>query len=340
MKKCSHLKTLLIFVFACLTFEGQALHEPEEQFAKADSIAGLYAGHSILDLRSLSEKLTTSLSTDGEKFRAIYSWVCNNIKNDYSFYRKNKKMREKLKDKPEALKEWNRKSHPKAMKTLIKEHKTVCTGYAYLVKELAYFANIECNVINGYGRTIEGNIGGKGIVNHSWNSVKINNTWYLCDPTWSSGLINVQKAGFVKQFNEGYYLSAPELFVLNHYPLDTTWLLLNKKPTLDEFLNRPLVYRGAFSQKIIPQFPSTFHVDVKKGEKFTLRFEALDEIQDNKVELQINRSSSGNSIFPEIYQDAYGYYCLDHTFLSTGTFDVHLLLDNQYILTYSIKVIR
>ena len=65
-------------------------------FAKADSVAALYPDHSLRDLRTLSHKLTTSLSTEEEKFRALYKWVCDNIANDYSFYAINKSKREKL----------------------------------------------------------------------------------------------------------------------------------------------------------------------------------------------------------------------------------------------------
>lgn len=312
----------------------------EIKLTKADSIAALYARHTITDLKGLSHKLTASLPADVEKFRAIYRWVCNNIDNDYSFYTKNKRMREKLKDSPEELKDWNRKFHPKVFEKLVKEHKTVCTGYAYLVKELAYYANIECHIVDGYGRTAQANIGGEGIPNHSWNAVKLRDKWYLCDPTWSSGSINVQQSSYVKQFSEAYFLASPSLFVLNHYPLDTKWILLDETPDLIDFLNNPLVYKGALHHKVIPEIPSTFNVIAKKGEMHTFRFTTVEATLQAKVELQINRSSSSVSEYPQVYQGANGLYCIDHMFNSKGVFDVHLLLDNQYVSTYSVKVIK
>src|SRR5690606_27087132 len=104
---------------------------------------------------------------------------------------------------PEGLKEWNRKSHPRVLQTLLRQHKTVCTGYAFLVKELAYHAGITCEVIDGYGRTPQANIEGDGIPNHSWNAVQLNNAWYLCDATWSSGTNDPQQAKFIKKYNKG-----------------------------------------------------------------------------------------------------------------------------------------
>jgi len=100
-------------------------------FAKADSIADLYPDHSLTNLRVLSDKLTAPLSTEKEKFRAIYKWVCNNIANDYSFYTMNKSKREKLSG--EELVAWNKAFAPQVLRTLIESHRSVCTGYAYLV---------------------------------------------------------------------------------------------------------------------------------------------------------------------------------------------------------------
>ena len=41
-------------------------------------------------------------------------------------------------------------------------------------------------------------------------------------------------------FNEGYFFTPPELFVLNHYPVDSTFLLLKKPPSRQEFVDFPL----------------------------------------------------------------------------------------------------
>jgi transglutaminase/protease-like cytokinesis protein 3 len=115
-------------------------------FKKADSIAELYPSHSLKDLRSLADKLTAPLSTDTEKFRAIYKWICNNIDNDYILYQKNKRNRKRLKNS-EELGEWNKKFRVRVFKTLLDDHRTVCTGYAYLVKELSFHAGLTAVII-------------------------------------------------------------------------------------------------------------------------------------------------------------------------------------------------
>ena len=118
-------------------------------FSKADSIAALYPRHSLRDPRALAGKLTRPLSTDVEKFRAIYTWVCMNIANDYALYLKNERQRRKY-TAPEQRKTWNRAFSAHVFKKLLHEHKTVCPGYAYLVKELAFHAGIKCVIVDGY----------------------------------------------------------------------------------------------------------------------------------------------------------------------------------------------
>lgn len=336
---------LYLFTSTTLFFsygvKGQLSDFTNYNFNSADSIAAIYAKHPIDNLRALSGKLTTTLASDIEKFRAIYRWVCDNIENDYGLYLKNKRMREKFNDDPIELKKWNRKLHPKVFHKLVKEYKTVCTGYAYLIKELAYYANIKVEVVNGYGRTISSNIGGKGIPNHSWNAVHLSGKWYLCDATWSSGSIDSQRSLFLKEFSEGYFLSNPSLFIKNHYPLDTNWVLLNQRPFLEEFLNGPLIYKGAFNHQMIPAQPSTFHVSIKKGESLTFRFSSNLDLMGKSVEIQQRHGSSEISTnYSQLYKDSKGLYCLDQTFNKRGVIDVHVLYDHNYIVTYSVKVIK
>ncbi len=309
-------------------------------YVKADSIAGLYPNHSIANLNALSIKLTSNLSSDIEKFRAIYKWVSDNIENDYSLYIKNKRMREKLINKPSELSDWNRQFHPKVFNKLLKDHSTVCTGYAYLIKELCYYAGIKSEIINGYGRTAKANIGGVGIANHSWNSVELNNKWYLCDATWSSGSINTEAYSFIKRFNEAYFLPDPILFIQNHYPLDSSWFLLANPPTLDEFLNAPLVYKDAFNYGLSPELPNTFETVVKKGKTLTFKFKTKKELSNAVGKIELRQSNSSNSANSKIYEDSLGNYCMDYQFTSKGAFDVHILLDGHYTYSYSIRVVK
>lgn len=335
------MKKLFCFLFFVLVdfsvgVQAQVSAFQSTDFEKADSIAALYSNHSLNDLKILADKLTKPLSMQEEKFRSLYKWVCNNIKNDYELYLKSTSQRKKFKN-PEELKAWNKKFTSQVFKRLLNNQTTVCSGYAYLVKELALHAGLSCVIVNGYGRTAQANIGGVGIPNHSWNAVQLNNKWYLCDATWSSGAIDTEEGKFVKQFNEAYFLADPSLFARNHYPLDSMWMLLESKPTLHEFLKRPLTYSTIYKYNVNQLFPETFNITAMRGEPVTFKF-TKNEVAVEKVRLDSKISNTINSVFPQLYRDQAGLYCIDHVFTTRGKHIVHILLNDDYVFTYTVMV--
>ncbi|MDJ1491807.1 transglutaminase domain-containing protein [Cytophagaceae bacterium DM2B3-1] len=335
-------KSTLLIVSCCFCFsfnlKAQITDDKANDFAKADSMAALYPNHSLINLKELADKLTNPLDTDVDKFRAIFRWVCDNIESDYSFYVKNKAKREKLNDKPEELEQWNTQSNPYFFRRLLHDHKTICSGYAYLVKELCFQAGITCKIIDGYGRTVDANIGGTGIPNHSWNAVYLANQWYLCDATWSSGVIDSEQKQFISQFDEAYFLAPPALFVRNHYPLDTAWTFLKEKPTLHQFLNGPLIYKKLFPYNASPVYPETFTAIATKGEKFSFRFNKGSGLEIKKVELQLVQGSRTISVYPKLYTDTEGLTTIDYVFAHKGTYVVHILFNGDYVFTYTVTV--
>jgi transglutaminase/protease-like cytokinesis protein 3 len=233
--------TLFAMLWSGYSLFGQMEDFAQTNLSKADSMARLYSNYSLYDIKGLAEKLTANLATDIEKFRAIYLWICYNIDNDYALYQLNKLRREKIKD-PLAQQEWNKEFHNLVVEMMLQKKRTVCTGYAYLVRELALYAGLSCVMIDGYGRTGRVSKGVQLTPNHSWNAVQLNDKWYLCDPTWSSGAIDAQTKRFLRRFNDSYFLADPRVFIQKHYPADSAWMLVDKnnRPTLEEFLNRPL----------------------------------------------------------------------------------------------------
>ncbi|WP_276372217.1 transglutaminase domain-containing protein [Chryseolinea sp. H1M3-3] len=327
----------LIIIAYSFTLSAQVQDFSEADFSKADSIAALYPQHSLQDLPLLADKLTRTLPTEVEKFRSIYSWICTNIDNDYGLYVENKRVREKLKD-IKALDAWNRKFGKRVFHTLMTDRKTVCSGYAYLVKELALHAGLNCEVIDGYGRTAHANVRGQATANHTWNAIQLDGHWFLCDATWSSGSIDATLKRFIKKYDDSYFLADPSLFVRSHYPLDSSWLLLGEKPTIQAFLNGPLIYRGAFRYNINPQFPETFDVAGKKGEPISFRFAKQGNDKFENVTLQFIRAGQSNVVVPTVSHSDDGVYNIDHVFASKGTHIVHLLLNDEYIVSYSVKI--
>ncbi len=327
----------LVFVNFSASLYAQQVDFETTDFKTADSVAALYPGHSLRNLKILADKLTIPLSTEEEKFRAIYRWVCFNIEYDYQNYLTNKHKRDKLKNNTGELAQWNKKFSLVVFNKLLTEQKTVCTGYAYLIKELSYHAGLSCVIIDGYGRTTQANIGGAGIANHSWNAIQLNNKWYLCDATWSSGAIDTHTGRFVKKFDDSYFLVDPSLFIRNHYPLDSTWLLCDKL-TLPEFLNAPLVYNGLFKYKIKAVWPETFDLTIIKGETVSFRFKKNSQVETENILLLIRSSGNVNEVSPLMNDVVDGLYTIDYCFSQRGTYRVYVLLDLNYVCSYLIKV--
>ena len=329
---------LIITFLSQLTIEAQISDFENINFENADKIAFAYKGNDLTNLPRLAYNLTNNLPSDVEKFRAIYTWACTNIESDYNSFRKNYAKRSKLQKDSLELYKWNKSFSSQVFKKLAKEKKTICTGYAYLVKNLANLANINCEIIDGYGRTVNSVESALKFPNHSWNAVQINNKWYLCDATWSSGTIDLDNYTFKFDYNDGYFLAAPELFAKDHFPNDNSWFLLNKKPILSEFLNAPILYSDAYNYVIFPIEPSMMHLEVEKNKEVTFIVKDLKGIDINTIFLQIDSRNSMQIIKPKVDRIKNDMIKIKYSFNNLGLQDVHINVKNQPICTYVIKV--
>lgn len=333
MKYLLFLATFFVFNIA----NAQLSDFKDIDFTKADNIAKLNNGESLDNLALLSYKLTSKLPTKVEKFRAIYTWVSINIKGDLTQHNKVARMRKKFINDSVGLIEWNDKYQKIAFKKLLKYKKTMCTGYAYLIKELAFLSDIECEIIGGFGRTIDSNVYDLVIPDHSWNAVKLNGKWYLCDATWSSGFINGNNS-FVKDYNDGYFLTDPNLFAKDHFPVDEKWLL-GSKTTSTTFVTSPLVYAEAFRHKIFPMHPEKMNVKVMRDKALDFKFMAPKNISLKNISLVHylkNNNEESFKIFDFKNED--GTLQFKSKFKWFGFYDVHLKFNEDIVATYTIEV--
>ena len=222
------MRVQLYILYLLFAFQAQAQQSDfkEIDFSQADKNAQHHKGEALLNLPLLTHNLTAQLQTDAERFRAIYYWVCHNIKGNYFLISKNNYKLKKLQNDSLALHNWKRTFRKEVFTRLVEKKETLCTGYAYLIKEMANRAGITCEIV--YGRSITGKAtkGSSPDVNHSWNAVKLNGTWYLCDATWSAGYTDMSTQLFEFDYDNSYFLMKPETFLKSHIPLDRKWSLL------------------------------------------------------------------------------------------------------------------
>ena len=98
-------------------------------------------------------------------------------------------------------------------------------------------------------------------------AIKLNEKWYLCDPTWASGIPDPETNIFKFDYNDGYFLANPELFSINHFPQNQNWTLLGMdSPTYETFLNAPILYGKAYIHLSEHETPNTMHQDLHINE--------------------------------------------------------------------------
>lgn len=218
---------LLFFTFTISLFAQQSDFYAID-FSEADGIAIHLEGEELKNLPLLAHNLTFNLETDAERFRAIYYWISHNIKGNQNLTDKNDRKRFKLKDNPEDLRAWNNSFKKEVFQKLITDKETLCTGYAFLIKTLANFTGIECEII--YGNNINNSLKNKNSTspNHTWNAIKLNSKWYLCDVTWGAGYTNLDTNEFFFDYDNSHFLMEPKRFAKNHKPVNKKWTLLEQ----------------------------------------------------------------------------------------------------------------
>jgi len=198
-----------------------------------DSIVSTMNLKSERDPAELAFAITDTFNTDSEKVRAIFYWITQNIAYDYAGFLSGKNMTYYGNDVGNYY--YKRICHTIAIK------KGICEDYALLFQFMCKTIKINCEKITGYVLTSKPPALFKyslsdNTTNHAWNAVMINKKWYLIDVTWASGYVNQSKKRFVRKLNEFYYLTPPKDLIINHYPLEPKWQLLNAPYNMKSFI--------------------------------------------------------------------------------------------------------
>lgn len=337
------MKLKLLFAVALLNFYAFAQKSdfPNVDFSKADSIAFSHNGASLRNMPVLVHLLTKDLSTQVEQFRAIHTWVCFNIKSDHYFSESTLKKRRKLVNNKAAFSKWNTKVQHKVFKRMVRDKKTICSGYAYIIKALTNLADIDCEIVDGYGRNARANVGKVDFPNHSWNVVKLNGKWYFADATQASGYFNLDENMFVQDYNDGYFLAHPKLFAKNHYPIDERWLLLdNEQMSLINFVNAPIIYTDMYYYGIVPKMPNKLVSTCKIGETIVFQFDVLNDNHLQNVSLVLSNGFKFKNIKPTKRNYKNGVLELNYKFETAGQYDVHAKVGEDIIASFTIKIIK
>ena len=293
---------------------------------------------------TLAKRLTESCVSDLEKVRAIFRWITENIAYSVKSTRGGSPIRSKVSEQDDTddsitpLKPLNER----VSDMVLKRKTAVCDGYTRLFKTLCDYAGICSEVITGYARTNINRPGQKFLSNHSWNAVMVDSVWQLLDVTWASGFVSYSDE-FVKYYDDYYFLTPPNLFILDHFPDELQWTLLPDPPTADEFYRTPFKCRAFLKYNIVSYFPKKGIINASVGDVIKIELET-DNPERN---LQISRGPFFDSAksFPESWvfitsdrQPTTKKISYTYIVPSTNVEWLHLLYNDDVIMRYRINI--
>ncbi|HRQ30423.1 MAG TPA: transglutaminase domain-containing protein [Saprospiraceae bacterium] len=280
------LRILMFYLFLSAgNFSANGNNEPD--FQHVDRFARQLKKSSTLD--QTARQLTIQFETEVEKVRAIFVWITYNI--GYDIHKVKDQQRRNNRtvitaNSQAELDAYIKKMPRKMADNAFSSGKGVCEDYSNLFLFMCQSIGIEASYITGYGRSSADKLNKyPDRSNHVWNGVKINDTWYLLDATWSAGQVDMRTGKFTRDFTDGFFLADPVKFILTHFPDDPEWQLVGSPLDLDKFVTLPLGYPSLHDPEILDYYP-------KKGvisrENEIVKLVLQTEIPADQFELYIN----------------------------------------------------
>ncbi len=232
--------TLLVLLASCIdlghdtVFGGnlsQTATEPvkPKPFVVGDWAAAQLRDYSSVDARvaatpksaersmvTLVDYLTSGMTNDFDRVRAVFMWVAENIAYDGEAF--------SVRDIQNLDAE-----------EIFLRRKGVCGQYSVLFQRLATMAGLQAVVVTGLSTDYPTEIL-LGNSNHAWNAVRLAGAWYVLDVTWAAGHLDKNYVFQRTRVDARYFLADPAWFLKSHYPTDFTWQLVEHPISKERFL--------------------------------------------------------------------------------------------------------
>jgi transglutaminase/protease-like cytokinesis protein 3 len=263
---------------------------------KIDSIINNYP-KSFKTIDEISNKLKSDFNDQMDYSYATYMWIISNINYEVnSQINSNQILFSYVTEKERILKE--KKAINDLANYTISKNSGVCHNFASLFNEICTRNGIESKLILGNLKSTPDQIGEELEINHAWNYLKINNNQIIIDCTLGA---TIKDSSFSNKF---YFNSKPELFYLNHFPLETK--LFTSIYPKSTYQNLPLFYEHYYNTKFklintnlgIYSFIETNEINLlfenvnNNFDYFSCYFQSTN----TKVELNQNKESDGFTI--------------------------------------------
>lgn len=203
---------LFIIGYLCFSFffsdDDKAAEEKDVVVETVDDIHP-----SAYDYTAIAKEITYGKTTELEKIKAIYEWICTNIAYDttYSIYHADECYDKRI---------------------------GVCNAYSELFYYIAKSVGLKSQIVVGKSKNAKGYISPRG---HAWVCVQVNGRTMLLDPTWGAGSVDDDNV-FTRSENIWTWFDVdPRIMVFSHYPNNEEYQFLDEPLTYDEFEDMPYV---------------------------------------------------------------------------------------------------
>ncbi|XP_034957065.2 kyphoscoliosis peptidase-like [Zootoca vivipara] len=203
-----------------------------------------------LSVQTIVPLITKGANSQLEKARAIWIWLCHNIKYDVN-----------------GFLGFSEKIH--TPEQVLRTGRGVCSGYAHLYRDMCREAGLTCAEVSGYGRGAGYSQGQSCLQkksDHMWNAVQLGGQWFLLDVCWGAGLVDVEKRLFIPRHEDFFFLTDPEDFVESHWPDDPKWQLTQPPVPLQVFEGRVFKTPEFFKLQLALLSPDTSRLKTDQGE--------------------------------------------------------------------------
>lgn len=244
-----------VFLLLSLFISTLSFGQLNTNYAAVDAKMTAIPNNATASTETITNYINTNFKTDTDKIRAVFFWTASNISYDVK----------------NMFAENSNETPQEKISHTLKLRKGVCIHYAEVFNDIANKIGIQSYIIEGYTQQ------NKVIspLSHAWCAAKIDNKWYVFDPTWGSGY--VKNGIFVKKLNNYYFKTEPEKSIASHIPFDYLW----------EFLNYPITNQEFYDGKIQIN-KSKPYFDFNKEIERTLSLSENDKIWESRKRIEQN----------------------------------------------------
>ena len=247
---------ILSFFFSLFSF-GQA----NIGYTLVDTKMAAIPANATNSTEAIAKYINTNFKTENDKIRAVFYWTASNIRYDVA----------------NMFGVISMETPQDRIMTTLKTKKGICGDYAIIFSEIANLVGVKSVVVEGYTKQ-DGKV---ATLAHAWCAAKIENKWYLFDPTWGSGYVNDNK--YTRKINNAYFKVAPSKMINSHMPFDYLWQFINNPITNQEFIEGKIQIN-----KTKKNFD--FESEINKYERLPIidqLFESAQRIEKNGIKNQL-----------------------------------------------------